>query len=79
MNESSARSEVARRKVVSLDHARFDRRQRRRASHALHWLLFDHERRVMGCQCGFRADVEDDEGDGDSVVSHLIGVGVQGP
>lgn len=40
----------------------------------LHWLLFDEGRRVIGCQCGFDADVEADAGYGDSVVAHLRGV-----
>lgn len=39
----------------------------------MHWLLFNQKREVVGCHCGFAAD-EDDEGWGDSVVEHLLGV-----
>lgn len=41
-----------------------------------HWLLFDRARRVVGCRCGFKADVEADCGWGDSVVKHLLEVSV---
>lgn len=48
-----------------------------------HWLLFGPEhtdphivsRPVVGCACGFRADLEADGGYGDSVVDHLLEVG----
>ena len=40
-----------------------------------HWLLFDKARQVTGCACGFRADMEEDCGYGDSVVDHLLVVG----
>jgi hypothetical protein len=39
-----------------------------------HWLLVDQadpRRPIVGCHCGFRADVEDDGGYGDSVVDHF--------
>ena len=36
-----------------------------------HWLMFDGERRIVGCHCGFRADLEADCGWGDSVRVHL--------
>jgi hypothetical protein len=45
-----------------------------------HWLIFGvHEgrRAVVGCQCGFQADVESDCGYGDSVVDHLLTAGRQ--
>lgn len=35
-----------------------------------HWLLFDGDRRVLGCQCGFPAS-PDDHGFGDSVLDHF--------
>lgn len=38
-----------------------------------HWLLFDAWR-IVGCHCGFKADVEADCGRGDSVVAHLLEV-----
>lgn len=38
---------------------------------AVHWLLFNEAREVVGCHCGFVAD-ESDEGWGDSVVEHLL-------
>lgn len=37
-----------------------------------HWLIFDDERRVTGCHCGFQADMDADCGWGDSVVEHLM-------
>lgn len=53
----------------------------RPASNRDHWLTFHHDderdRQVVdGCHCGFGADVYEDEGWGDSVVDHLINVGV---
>lgn len=36
-----------------------------------HWLVFDDERRVTGCHCGFEADMDSDCGWGDSVVDHI--------
>ena len=41
---------------------------------SIHWLLFNAAREVVGCACGFDADVESDCGWGDSVVDHLLGV-----
>lgn len=35
-----------------------------------HWLVFDHERRIVGCHCGFAAH-PDDTGFGDSVIDHI--------
>lgn len=35
-----------------------------------HWLVFDDDRHVTGCQCGFAAD-PDDAGYGDSVLDHF--------
>jgi hypothetical protein len=35
-----------------------------------HWLLFDDERHITGCCCGFAAD-PDDAGYGDSVLDHF--------
>lgn len=43
-----------------------------RARHR-HWLLFDAERRIMGCHCGYRAS-EADDGWGDSLVDHFEAV-----
>lgn len=40
-----------------------------------HWLKFDDQRRVTGCQCGFTSDLEQTCGWGDDVVAHLIAVG----
>jgi hypothetical protein len=40
-----------------------------------HWLVFDNERRVTGCHCGFEADVDSDCGWGDSVVDHIYAAG----
>lgn len=40
-----------------------------------HWLVFDAKRRVIGCHCGFPADMESDCGWGDSVANHLMAVG----
>jgi hypothetical protein len=37
-----------------------------------HWLVFNDEREVSGCHCGFRADLDSDCGWGDSVVEHLL-------
>jgi hypothetical protein len=39
-----------------------------------HWLIFDNERHVTGCHCGFPADPGDD-GYGDSIVMHLLTIG----
>lgn len=39
-----------------------------------HWLLFDKDRQIVGCRCGFRADMDSDCGWGDSVVEHLLEV-----
>lgn len=38
-----------------------------------HWLRFDSDRLIVGCNCGFLAD-PDDCGWGDSVVEHLLAV-----
>lgn len=38
----------------------------------MHWLMFNAEREVVGCHCGFEADMEADSGYGDSVVRHLM-------
>lgn len=40
-----------------------------------HWLAFNAAHDVIGCHCGFRASEPDDDGHGDSVVAHLLGVG----
>lgn len=37
-----------------------------------HWLIFNAAREIIGCHCGFQADVENDYGYGDSVVHHLL-------
>lgn len=39
-----------------------------------HWLIVDDDRRILRCRCGFVA-FDEDNGYGDSVVDHLIGVG----
>lgn len=36
-----------------------------------HWLIFDRDRLITGCHCGFLADVESDAGYGDSVLDHI--------
>jgi hypothetical protein len=41
-----------------------------------HRLKFNDERLITGCQCGFVAD-HDDDGYGDSVVEHLVELGLQ--
>lgn len=40
-----------------------------------HWLVFNDERHVTGCHCGFEADVDSDCGWGDSVVDHIYNAG----
>lgn len=41
-----------------------------------HWLKFNKTtREVIGCQCGFAADIDSDCGWGDSVVRHFFDVG----
>ncbi|WP_026931196.1 hypothetical protein [Glycomyces tenuis] len=40
-----------------------------------HWLKFNADCQVTGCQCGFRADLDSDCEFGDSVVAHLLDVG----
>lgn len=42
-------------------------------SNPTHWLIFNAEREVVGCHCGFVA-ADEDEGYGDSVVDHLLEV-----
>lgn len=39
-----------------------------------HWLVFNGKREVVGCHCGFVADLDSDCGWGDSVVTHLLEV-----
>lgn len=41
-------------------------------SNPTHWLMFNAKREVVGCHCGFKADVDADCGWGDSVVEHLL-------
>ena len=50
---------------------------------SIHWLIFGPEhtdpdiaqRPITGCACGYRADLNEDHGFGDSVVDHLLEVG----
>lgn len=39
-----------------------------------HWMMFNPDRWITGCVCGFRADVEDDYGYGDSFLDHFEAV-----
>lgn len=58
--------------TVLSDPADLTRRARDEAER--HWLIFDNERHVTGCHCGFPADPGDD-GYGDSIVMHLLTIG----
>lgn len=59
------------------------RREPEHQPESTHWLIFGPEhtdpdiasRPVTGCACGFRADLNEDLGFGDSVVDHLLEVG----
>lgn len=51
-----------------------DRRLAHRVDGSGHWLVFDAERTIVGCFCGFRADVESDAGYGDTVLDHFEAV-----
>ncbi|HET6911500.1 MAG TPA: hypothetical protein VFH54_19405 [Mycobacteriales bacterium] len=39
-----------------------------------HWLTFSDDRLIIGCHCGFVADMESDAGYGDSVLDHFEAV-----
>jgi len=36
-----------------------------------HWMKFDDDRMILGCQCGFAAD-ESDCGFGDGTLDHIV-------